>query len=207
MEINDADWVALLDRAGIVAFTIAGVEVGVSRRMDLFGLLVMGLVTALGGGIVRDMLLGEVPFAFERDDYLFWALGAVAAATLLAVAGRRLPKGLVALADCGGLGAFAVAGAFAAEQAGLGLVPAALLAILTATGGGVIRDLLAMRLPAVLWTEVNATAAAIGGAIAWSLADVSEPAATALGIVAASTIALAGRVWDLRLPVPHTHER
>ncbi|MFN0096103.1 MAG: trimeric intracellular cation channel family protein [Dehalococcoidia bacterium] len=200
-------WITVLDRAGIVAFAFAGVEVGVSRRMDVFGLLVMGLVTALGGGIIRDMLLGDVPLAFERTDYLLWALGAAAGAIVLAMVGWRLPRFLVALADAGGLGVFAVAGALAATEADLGVLPAALLAILTATGGGVVRDLLAMRLPAVLWTEVNATAAAAGGVVAWSLEGEGRPAAVVTGVGVTAVLALAGRIWDLHLPVPRPRER
>ncbi|TAJ16841.1 MAG: trimeric intracellular cation channel family protein, partial [Dehalococcoidia bacterium] len=125
--------VTLADRIGIVAFAISGVAVGRRAGMDLFGLATLGLVAAIGGGIVRDVLIGDVPRVFVRTDYLLYAAGAVAAAIAFGAAGRRLPVAILDVADAIGTGAFAATGALLATEAGLDWPAAVLLAILTAT--------------------------------------------------------------------------
>lgn len=102
----------------------------------------------------------------------------------------------------GGLGAFAVAGALAAINTGQGWSGAALMAILTATGGGVIRDLLANRVPLVLHSEVNATAAGLGGLVTWAAVDMSSGVAALLGLSVTALVRAAGMAFDLHLPRP-----
>lgn len=70
MNLDPADLVLIFDRIGIVAFAISGVQVGARRNLDVFGLLIMGLVTATGGGVMRDVVLGRLPLLFDREDYL-----------------------------------------------------------------------------------------------------------------------------------------
>jgi uncharacterized membrane protein YeiH len=192
--------IAVADRIGIVAFAVSGVAVGVRRQLDLYGLLALGMTTAIGGGAVRDILLGDVPRAFANVDYLLFAAGASVAAIIAAAWGWRWPDRLLAAADAAGTGAFAVTGALLARESGLALPAAIVLAILTATGGGVLRDLLANRVPMVLRTELNATGAAFGGIVAFALAGESEPAAAAVGAVIAAAISLAGHARRGRLP-------
>lgn len=205
MELTAGELVGALDRIGIVAFAFSGVEVGARRRLDVFGLLVMGVVTATGGGAIRDVLLVRVPFVLERADYIAWAIGASLLAILLVAARRRVPRAVLAVADAGGVGAFAVAGAFAGINAGLPVTAVILLAIVTATGGGVIRDLLADRVPSVLRTEVNATAAALGALTAWAVEPYSNGGAAVLGVGVAALVRVAGLAFDLHLPVPGRH--
>jgi uncharacterized membrane protein YeiH len=162
----------------------------------------MGLVTATGGGVARDVVLGRLPLVLEREDYLLWALLAAAAAIAISWAGRTIPNRLVAGADALGLGAFAVAGALAAIQADLSLPAVALLAILTATGGGVLRDLLVARVPLVLRSEVNATAAAAGGLTVWLLEPPSVALAGLAGLLVTAGIRLVSLALDLHLPTP-----
>lgn len=186
MELDTTALVGVLDRVGAVAFAISGVQAGVRRNFDVFGLWVMGLVTATGGGVMRDVILDRQPLVLARPDYLLWATGGA----------------VVTIAETGGLGAFAVAGALAAINAGEGWSGALLMAILTATGGGVIRDLLANRVPLVLHSEVNATAAGLGGLATWAAYDVSSGAATLLGLSVAALVRAAGVAFDLHLPRP-----
>lgn len=194
------DLVVLADRIGIVAFAISGVAVGVRRRMDVYGLLALGLTTAIGGGAVRDVLLGEVPRALAQADYLLFAASVSGLAIAAAWLGWRWPDPLLALADAVGTGAFAVTGALLAYEAALPWPAAMVLAILTATGGGVLRDLMANRVPIVLRTELNATAAALGGLAAFVLASEGEPLAAAAGAVLAASLSLVGRSGRGRLP-------
>ena len=202
MDVSAAQVVSVLDRVGIVAFAFSGVEVGFRRRLDLFGLLVMGVVTATGGGLMRDLTLARVPFVLARQDYLLWAAFSSAVAIVFVSRSRRIPAPLLAVADAAGLGAFAVAGALAAISAHLSLPAVIALAMLTATGGGVLRDLLADRVPLVLRAEINATAAGVGGVAVWLFDPVSTGGAAALGLAVTAAIRVAGIAFDLHLPVP-----
>ncbi len=202
VDLSLEDLVTLFDRIGIVAFAISGVEVGVRRRLDVFGLLVMGVVTATGGGLMRDLVLARLPFVIDREDYLLWAFGASAVAIAIAWGERTIPRPLLAAADAVGLGAFAAAGALVGISADLGLPAVILLAILTATGGGVVRDLLAARVPLVLRAEVNASAAAVGGLVVWLIEPASTEAAALTGALTAAAIRIISIAFDLHLPIP-----
>ena len=206
MDFDSADLVGILDRAGIVAFAFSGVEVGVRRRLDIFGLLVMGIVTSTGGGAMRDVVIGRLPLVFDRPDYLAWAVGSALLAIVLIWRRRRFPRFVLAIADAAGLGAFATAGALAGVEADLNLPAVILLAILTAVGGGVIRDLLADRVPLVLRSEVNATAAALGGASVWLAHDVSLGGAALLGVGVTALVRVGGLAFNLDLPRPGSGE-
>ena len=94
MHLSANELVGLLDRIGIVAFALSGVEVGARRRFDVFGLLVIGIVTATGGGLMRDVVLEQPPRVLERWDYLVWAAVASVAGIILVAIGRRVPRWL-----------------------------------------------------------------------------------------------------------------
>lgn len=202
MDIEVADLVGVLDRAGIVAFAFSGVEVGVRRNLDIFGLLVMGVVTATGGGLMRDVVLGRLPLVLDSPDYLLFAIGASLFASMLIWRRRSYPRFLLAIADAAGLGAFATAGALVGIDGDLSLIAMILMAILTATGGGVIRDLLADRVPLVLRSEVNATAAATGGLAVWLAEPVSTGGAALLGVAITALVRVGGLAFDIHLPHP-----
>jgi uncharacterized membrane protein YeiH len=202
VHLTAGELVGILDRVGIVAFAFSGVEVGARRRFDLFGLLVMGIVTATGGGLMRDVVIGRMPFVIERWDSLMWAVAASVVAIAFISAHRRIPGPLLAIADAGGLGAFSAAGALAGIHANLPVTAVVVLAIVTATGGGVLRDLLADRVPLVLRAEVNATAAAAGGLAVWLLDPLSTGGAALAGLGLAATVRVVGIALDLHLPIP-----
>ncbi|GAB4325196.1 MAG: trimeric intracellular cation channel family protein [Dehalococcoidia bacterium] len=201
MDIDPLDLIAVLDRIGVVAFATSGVDVGMRRRLDIFGLLAMGTVTATGGGLMRDVVVGRTPLVLDQWDYFLWAVGASIVAMIALSSHRRVPATAVGVADAVGLGAFAVAGATAGVEAGLPLPAVLLLAALTATGGGVIRDLLADRVPLVLRTEVNATAAVSGGFVFWLVEPTSIGIAALLGAFTAAFVRVAGIVFNINLPL------
>ena len=127
--------------------------------------MVLAIATGVGGGIVRDVLLGATPpTALKNESYL---LVCIAGALLAILNKRRIAShwDLVMLADAIGLGLFAAIGAQKAEAMGAGPLTMILMAGVTATGGGVIRDLLVMEIPAVLKSDFYATAALLGGAV------------------------------------------
>lgn len=156
----------VLDLVGIFVFAISGGLVAVRKDLDMFGVLVLAGITGLGGGFARDVLIGAAPPAALADwRYLIVPVAAgLVAFWFHPGLGRREP--LVNIFDAAGLGLFCVTGALKALAYGLGPVPAALMGLLTAIGGGVLRDLLAGRVPIVLRGELYATPALVGAAAA-----------------------------------------
>ena len=207
MDFTAAEIVGILDRIGLVAFALSGVEVGARRRLDIFGLMVMGVITATGGGVMRDVILGRLPLLFDKPDYFLWAFGGAIAGIALVWRGRRVHRVVLAVADSAGLGAFAAAGALAAIRFELALPAVILIAVLTATGGGVIRDLMADRVPLVLRSEVNATAAALGGFALWLAEPISVGGAALLAVAVTALVRVAGLAFDLHLPRPGADDK
>ncbi|TQS72601.1 trimeric intracellular cation channel family protein [Rhodobacteraceae bacterium] len=153
------------DLIGTYVFGLSGALLAVRRGLDIFGIAVLSLAAALAGGVFRDMMLGAVPVAALMDSrYLIAALGAGLTGLFFHGALDRLYKPVMVL-DAMGLSLFAVTGCNKALAHGLGPLPAIMLGVITATGGGVIRDVLVAEIPRVLREEVYAMAALIGGAI------------------------------------------
>jgi uncharacterized membrane protein YeiH len=161
-----------LDLAGIFVFALSGALVGIRKDLDVLGVLVLAGVTGLGGGILRDVLIGAVPPA-SLADWRYLVVPAVSGV----VAFRFHPslariERHINVFDALGLGLFCVTGTAKAMLYGLGPVPSALLGMLTGIGGGVLRDLLAGRTPLVLKQEVYALPALAGAtvvAVSWEL--------------------------------------
>jgi uncharacterized membrane protein YeiH len=202
VELSAGDIIGVLDRAGLVAFAVGGVEVGFRRRFDLFGLLVMGVVAATGGGVMRDVVLNRTPLVLDRPDYILWPIVASVVAIAFLWRRRRPPRTILAVVEAAGSGAFAVAGALAAIGADLPVTAVVLLAMLTATGGGVIRDVLADRIPQVLVVEVSATAAGLGGLAVWLFEPTSPGGAAIFGMLTVATVRVAATVFAIHLPAP-----
>jgi uncharacterized membrane protein YeiH len=184
----------VLDLVGVFVFALSGASLAVRRRFDVVGIVALATITGLGGGMVRDVLLDDGPPAALRDQiYLVAAL----LAAVLVLVGHRLVEGLrrpVLVFDAGGLALFCVVGAAKALDHGLGVVAAVLLGVVTAVGGGVLRDVLAREVPSVFRPDsalyaVPATLGSIAVAAVWSRG--------AFGPAAAATIA--GGVLVLRL--------
>jgi uncharacterized membrane protein YeiH len=154
-----------LDLGGTFVFAISGAAAGVKHRLDVFGALVLSLVAASSGGIIRDVLIGAVPPA-ALEDWRYVAVSLLAGAATItwhsAVERLRNP---VQLFDAAGLALFAVAGAHKALVFHLGPVPAALLGMLSGIGGGVVRDLLVAEVPTVLRADIYAVAALAGALV------------------------------------------
>ena len=159
-------FLVVLDLVGISVFAISGGLVGVRKDLDIFGVLVLAITTGLGGGFIRDVLIGAVPPAALED----WRYLLVPAAAGL-VTFRFHPtlgrmERLVNIFDAAGLSVFCVTGALKALAYGLGPLPAAALGMVTGIGGGMLRDVLAGRVPVVLRGELYATPAFVGAGIA-----------------------------------------
>lgn len=167
----------VLDLVGIFVFAISGGLVGVRKGLDVFGVLVLAGATGLGGGFIRDVLIGAVPPAALQDwRYLLVPVAAGLVTFRFHPALGRM-EWLVNVFDAAGLGLFCVTGALKALAFGLGPVPAALMGMVTGIGGGVTRDLLAGRVPVVLRSEIYATPALAGAAVAVAGHELGAPTA------------------------------
>lgn len=153
----------ILDKVGIVAFAFVGVSLGIQKKLDIFGLVLIGIISAIGGGILRDLTLGKVPFAVSNISYLEFASAATVFSILVFYLKVAISNKVLIFADTLGLGAFAAAGVTVSLNAGLGIFHTILFSIITAVAGGIIRDTLLNKIPIILKREVYATAAGIGG--------------------------------------------
>jgi uncharacterized membrane protein YeiH len=156
----------VLDLAGTFAFALNGALTAMrTARIDLVGVLTLASITAIGGGILRDVILGAVPPATFSD----WRYLAVAAAggLLAFFLGRLLAPAtpVIELLDAAGLSLFAVTGALKALEHGLGPGQAIILGAVTAVGGGTLRDVLLRRVPDVLHSGLYAVPALLGAAV------------------------------------------
>jgi uncharacterized membrane protein YeiH len=154
--------VLLPDLLGVFVFGLSGGLAGVRARLDLFGVAVLAVITALGGGVVRDLLLGLTPpFALRHWPYVAVAFAAGMVAFLMHAQVERLRRAYLVL-DAAGLGLFTVTATKLGLQQGLGLVGACAVGLITGIGGGMIRDVLIREIPVVLRSEIYALAALIG---------------------------------------------
>lgn len=197
------------DLLGTFAFAVSGAVASEQRHLDVFGVLAIAFVTACGGGIVRDVCIGAVPPA-GMADWRYLACAAIAAA--IAMWARKvidLIRQPVLFFDSLGLGFFAVVGAHKTLQFHDNVELAAMLGVVTAVGGGVLRDVLLNRVPVILQKEIYAVAALAGAAsqvagekLDWSLATTPW---------FATAICFAIRFMALRyswsLPVPNREDR
>jgi uncharacterized membrane protein YeiH len=169
----------LLDLAGTFVFALSGATAGVKHRLDLFGVLVLSFAAGNSGGIARDVLIGAVPPGGIAD----WRyLGISVLAGLVTFYWHPFIdrwRNPVLLFDAAGLGLFAVVGTTKALAFHLGPVPAVLFGVLTATGGGMVRDVLVSEVPAVLRAEIYAVAAMAGGTVVVAADTLGLPSAAA----------------------------
>jgi len=157
------DW-DLFSLIGTIAFAISGAIVAMEEEYDILGVYVLGLVTAFGGGVIRNLLIGvPVTTLWEHGILLRTALLAITIAFLLPVLWIRMWKTWESFFDAIGLAAFSIQGALYATQMGHPLSAVLVAAMMTGIGGGIIRDLLAGRKPLVLRDEIYAVWAILAG--------------------------------------------
>ena len=157
-------WLTLLDLLGVFVFALSGGLDAAKYKLDIVGVFVLSVATGVGGGIMRDVLLGVTPPAVFMDEtYLMVCLFAGLVVICFA---RRVRHYFhwINIADALGLGLFAAIGANKAMEFGLGWVGVLMISTLSAAGGGLIRDLLVREIPMILRADIYAIAAIIGGA-------------------------------------------
>ncbi|MDH6116272.1 trimeric intracellular cation channel family protein [Kitasatospora sp. GAS204B] len=187
-----------IDLIGIFVFALSGGLLAVRKNMDIVGICVLAEATALGGGVMRDLLIGATPpVAFSNLGYFLTPLLAGVVVFFLHPEVERINRAVQTL-DALGLGLFCVTGTVKAHDYGLGSVASVALGLLTAAGGGVIRDVLAMEPPSLLrWDrEIYAVPAVVGASLVAVLIAVDH--LTTLTASTAAVIAFGLRMLALR---------
>ncbi len=161
----------ILEILGTIAFAISGALSAMNRRLDLFGIFIIAFVTAIGGGTIRDILIGNTPVSWMENIVYVYLIGAV---TVLAIIFRNklnyLKKSLF-LFDTIGLGVFTITGVETGIQNDLNPIISVAIGAMTGTFGGVIRDILCNEIPVIFRKEIYATACIIGALAYVSLYD------------------------------------
>ncbi|QEA37743.1 trimeric intracellular cation channel family protein [Pistricoccus aurantiacus] len=191
-----------LDLAGVTIFAFSGVIIACQSRMDPFGMLVLGAVTGIGGGTLRDLVLGVPVFWVAAPSYLWVILATVSLSILGFHYIHRLTRTFLPVTDAFGLALFTVIGSHKALVLGHAGIVAVLMGLMTGVAGGMTRDLLAHRVPMVLRQEIYATASIAGGVVYAGLFTVGLNHVPAIGLALATTLGmrLAAIYWGLSLP-------
>lgn len=197
----DMDWLFLI---GTAAFSVSGYLIGVKQRFDLLGVLIVAVLTAIGGGVIRDVLLNRIPVIFFNASPVWVIVGTLLAswaASLHKVYGPGMLR-LFIVCDSIGLIAFSLAGAQLGIHYGLNLFGVLFIGFVSAVGGGIVRDMMVNDVPFILHKDVYGTVSMLvaGLLYAASLLHWDGPVMVwslfALGLV----IRLVAHVRDLRLP-------
>ena len=194
---------------GVAVFGVSGALVAGRKRMDLVGVFVLAVVTAIGGGTIRDVLLDRHPVFWIADPTFL--LGSIVGAglTLLLARTRPPPVNSLAIADALGLALFTTGGVQIAQQAGQGGVVVVLMGTITGAGGGVIRDVLAAEIPMVFRKGHLYASAAIAGATLHLLLDMAgfvRPIPSLAGMVLIVGLRFASILRGWHLPVFEVYE-
>jgi uncharacterized membrane protein YeiH len=193
----------IFDLIGTAVFSITGALVAREKRLDLFGVVVFGGVTAIGGGTLRDVLLGRTPVFWILDPTYIWvAAGAAVFTFLTAKYGLLSRRGLI-VGDAIGLALFTVIGAQITLDQAASPIVAIIMGTMTGIAGGITRDLLAGEIPLVLRQEIYATAS-LGGALVYVLwAQILSPGTVTVlaSMILTTILRLASLRWGGSLPL------
>lgn len=194
----------ILSLSGVAVFAISGALTAGRKGFDIFGVLVIAIATAIGGGTMRDLLLNR-PVFWTTDTRYLWVTTGAALLTLLYVRIQRPPMRLLLIADALGLALFTISGTQIAESAGASPGVAVLMGGITGAAGGVLRDVLSAEVPMLMRDGELYATAALAGAVGYLLlvrvAGVEREQAALLGMAMVASVRFAALRWSIRLPV------
>ncbi|WP_109300351.1 trimeric intracellular cation channel family protein [Aquimarina sp. AU474] len=153
----------ILDILGTIAFAISGALSAMNRKLDLFGIFIIAFVTAIGGGTVRDILIGNTPVSWMQNTLNIYLIGGATTFSIIFRNKLNYLKTSLFLFDTIGLGIFTIIGVEAGIQANLQPIVSVALGAMTGCFGGVIRDILCNEIPVIFRKEIYATASIAGG--------------------------------------------
>lgn len=199
----------VLNLIGTFVFAISGALLAVRKNYDIVGMVVLAGITAIGGGVIRDLLIGAIPPAAFTDAIYFWLPLVAVALTFFAHAQMNRINSAILVFDAAGLAVFCISGTVKALNYGLEPIPAIALGVLTAVGGGIIRDVLAGDKPSVLQaeSELYALPAVLGSAIVVVIPHLPINSSLAAGLTAVLVfvLRLLALRYNLKAPRPrHT---
>ncbi|HSJ23038.1 MAG TPA: trimeric intracellular cation channel family protein [Longimicrobiales bacterium] len=196
--------IQFFDLVGVAIFAVSGALAAGRKRLDLLGVIVIAMVTAIGGGTTRDLLLDRTVFWATQPRYLYVILGS-ALLTIVWTQRFRPPDRALAIADALGLALFAISGAQIAERVGLPGVVCVIMGTITGVAGGMIRDVLTTEIPMVIRRGQIYATAAILGIIAYLVLtrsfQLEEPLAAVVGMALVAGLRISSIIWGWTLPV------
>ena len=200
--VEETPFIISIEALGTIAFAISGIRLAAAKAFDWFGAYIIGLVTAIGGGTVRDLMLSLTPFWMLDSTYLFVTAGAL---LIVIVSGPYLIRfnNTFFIFDAIGLGLFTVVGIEKTLAAGFPLWVGIIMGTITGAAGGVLRDILINEEPLIFRKEIYALACVFGGVVfglcQWAgLGAGTTEVATALSVIAARVVAVH---FGLKLPI------
>lgn len=194
----------VLDLIGVAVFAVSGALAAGRKHLDVLGVVVLGLATAVGGGTIRDLLLDRQPIFWLADPAYVIVIVAAALFTIAYVRWRPPPAGTLLYADAVGLAMFSLTGAQIAERAGLPALACIVLGTITGSAGGAVRDVLSAEIPLVLRRGNLYASAAILGTSAYFVllaGGAGRGVATWGGMMVVAAVRLASIAFGLQLPV------
>lgn len=192
----------ILNIIGVIAFTVSGSLKGINKGLDLFGVIVLGIITSYAGGIIADILLGIFPpkILTEWNFLLLTILVSIFVFYFHRIFEIKEFRGMLLISDAIGLSAFSSLGASLAYSHSMNVISVGLIAAIVGTGGGVMRDMLVNEIPLILTREIYATAALSGGLIYYFAYPYVHEMASFLSLVSVLIIRLLAIKYNLHLP-------
>ena len=195
-------FISILDYLGTIAFAVTGASKAIAHRADIFGIIVLATVVGVAGGITRDVAFGRFPNAFSDPIYIGLTV-AVGLAMFFLYTKLQKRMGTWLVFDAVGLGVFSILGASIAHQVvGLEFLPMLLAGVITAIGGGILRDVFVREIPIVFVKEVYAVASVIGIVVFYAIlsSGVDIQIGSIVGISITTTIRLLAMKYNWNLP-------
>lgn len=193
----------MVEYLGVAVFAISGALAAGRKSLDLLGVVVLATVTAIGGGTVRDLLLGRYPIFWVADPLILVVITSAALLTVALARRYRPPERLLLVADALGLALFTMSGAQIAERSGLSGIVVVIMGTLTGVAGGALRDVLTAEIPLIFRRGRIYATAAIGGVIVYLVLQMflTRTAAAIIGMTFIAALRLSAIVWNFGLPV------
>lgn len=200
------DLLSILVWLGTLTFAASGAVVAVQRRFDLMGVVVLASVTAIGGGSIRDVIVGALPPASFTNELLLWVVAATGVLSFYLHRWVKLESRTLYVLDTVGLAIFAALGAERGMSYGMGMWGTVFAGAVSGVGGGVLRDLLTGQVPGIFYRsgDFYASAAAAGALVVFFLYLVHPDLAMAAGVVVVVAMRVGSRLLKLSLPVPRS---